>query len=45
MPLLLAGVFIATLAEIFSFRVDDNFTVGILTGAGLTALAYFNIVA
>lgn len=45
MSILLAGVFIATLAEIFSFRVDDNFTVGILTGAGLTALEYIGLVS
>ncbi|MFZ5941142.1 MAG: hypothetical protein ACOYXB_11270 [Bacteroidota bacterium] len=40
---LIAGALMATLAELFSFDLDDNFTVGILCGGGLTALHYFHL--
>lgn len=40
---LVIGAACATLAELFSFGMDDNFTVGILTGVCLTALQYFQV--
>jgi len=40
---LMIGALCATLAELFSFSMDDNFTVGILTGGCLAALQYFNV--
>ncbi|MBN1388072.1 MAG: hypothetical protein JW965_06460 [Bacteroidales bacterium] len=40
---LLIGALCATLAELFSFSMDDNFTVGILTGGCLAALQYFQV--
>jgi dolichol kinase len=40
---LVIGAFCATLAELFSFSMDDNFTVGILTGGCLAALQYFQV--
>ena len=40
---LLAGALFATLFELFSFNLDDNFTVGILTGGCLMALHYFQL--
>ncbi len=40
---LLIGALCATLAELFSFGMDDNFTVGILTGGCLIALEYFQV--
>jgi dolichol kinase len=42
-PLLIGAVF-ATLAELFSINLDDNFTVGILTGGCLDALIYFQVI-
>ena len=41
---LLIGAICATLAELFSCDLDDNFTVGILTGGCLEALKYFNVI-
>jgi dolichol kinase len=41
---LLIGAVFATLAELFSFNLDDNFTVGILTGGCLEALIYFQVI-
>jgi glycerol-3-phosphate acyltransferase PlsY len=38
---LLAGAVFATAVEVFSMDLDDNFTVGILTGGFLFALRYF----
>ena len=38
------GTLAATLTELFSHHVDDNFTVGLLTGACLQALNYFRII-
>lgn len=40
---LVIGAFCATLAELFSFSMDDNFTVGIITGGCLAALQYFQV--
>ena len=40
---LMIGALCATLAELFSFSMDDNFTVGILTGGCLAALQYFQV--
>ena len=40
---LMIGALCATLAELFSFGMDDNFTVGILTGGCLAALQYFQV--
>jgi len=41
---LLIGAVVAALAELFSFNLDDNFTVGILTGSCLEALLYFQFI-
>lgn len=41
---LVIGAFCATLAELFSFGMDDNFTVGILTGGCLATLQYFQVI-
>jgi len=41
---LLIGALCATLAELFTFYVDDNFTIGILTGVTLQALQYFQVI-
>jgi dolichol kinase len=41
---LLIGAFVATLVELFSFYLDDNFTVQILTGGCLEALIYFEVI-
>jgi len=41
---MLIGAVVADLAELFSFNLDDNFTVGILTGACLEALVYFQVI-
>jgi dolichol kinase len=41
---LIVGALCATLSELFSFRVDDNFTVSILSGSCLIALQYFNVI-
>jgi glycerol-3-phosphate acyltransferase PlsY len=38
------GAFAATLTELFSHHVDDNFTVGLITGGCLQALKYFLII-
>jgi acyl phosphate:glycerol-3-phosphate acyltransferase len=43
-PYLLIGALCATLSELFSNKMDDNFTVGILTGACLVALQYFGVI-
>ncbi len=40
----LAGSVFATRAELFSFNMDNNFTVGILTGGCLAALKYFSVI-
>lgn len=40
---LLLGSLCATVVELFSFRVDDNFTVGVITGGCLQALVYFQV--
>lgn len=40
---LIIGAFCATIVELFSHHVDDNFTVGIITGGCLQALIYFKI--
>jgi glycerol-3-phosphate acyltransferase PlsY len=40
---LMAGALFATVFELFSFTLDDNFTVGILTGGCLAALNYFQV--
>lgn len=40
---LMAGAVCATLAELFSFHVDDNFTVGIITGGCLMAFQFFQV--
>jgi glycerol-3-phosphate acyltransferase PlsY len=37
------GALAATLTELFSHHVDDNFTVGLITGGCLQALKYFQI--
>jgi glycerol-3-phosphate acyltransferase PlsY len=42
--LLFVGAVCATLSELFSFSLDDNFTVSILTGACLVALQYFQVI-
>jgi glycerol-3-phosphate acyltransferase PlsY len=41
---LLVGAVFATLSELLSFSLDDNFTVGILTGGCLEALMYFQVI-
>ena len=41
---LLIGAVCATLSELFSFSLDDNFTVSILTGTCLYALQYFQVI-
>jgi len=41
---LVIGALCATLSELFSFSMDDNFTVGILTGGCLAALQYFQVI-
>lgn len=41
--LLLTGALVAALTELFSFSLDDNFTVGLVTGGFLEALNYFGI--
>jgi glycerol-3-phosphate acyltransferase PlsY len=38
------GAVFATLVELFSFYLDDNFTVQILTGGCLEALIFFNLI-
>jgi dolichol kinase len=43
LPFLVTGAAIATIVELFSYHVDDNFTVGILTGGALVALEYFSV--
>lgn len=40
---LITGAFCATVVELFSHHVDDNFTVGIITGGCLQALIYFKV--
>jgi dolichol kinase len=40
---LIIGAFCATVVELFSHHVDDNFTVGIITGGCLQALIYFKV--
>jgi len=40
---LMIGALCATMAELFSFSMDDNFTVGIITGGCLAALQYFQV--
>lgn len=44
LPMLIFGALCATLAELFSFSIDDNFTVSIITGACLLALQYFRVI-
>ena len=41
---LMVGALCATLTELFSFSLDDNFTVSILTGTCLVALQYFQVI-
>jgi dolichol kinase len=41
---LMIGAVCATLSELFSFSLDDNFTVTILTGTCLVALQYFQVI-
>ncbi|MFO7933596.1 MAG: hypothetical protein R6U78_05900 [Bacteroidales bacterium] len=41
---LFIGALVATVAELFTFYVDDNFTIGILTGVTLQALHYFQVI-
>ncbi len=41
---LVIGAVFATLVELFSFYLDDNFTVQILTGGCLEALIYFEVI-
>ena len=41
---LLAGALVATVTELFTHHVDDNFTIGILTGGTLYALHYFQVI-
>jgi len=41
---LVIGAACATLAELFSYSLDDNFTVSILTGTCLYALQYFQVI-
>ncbi len=41
---LVIGALSATLSELFSFSMDDNFTIGILTGGCLAALQYFQVI-
>jgi len=41
---LLIGALVATITELFTYHVDDNFTVGILTGGALHALHYFQVI-
>ncbi len=41
---LLAGALFATLTELLSFNLDDNFTVGILTAVWLEALICFQVI-
>jgi len=41
---LIIGAFVATVVELFSYHMDDNFTVGILTGGCLMALKYFQVI-
>lgn len=38
---LIVGSFTATLTELFSWKIDDNFSVGIITGCVLICLKYF----
>jgi dolichol kinase len=38
---LIAGSVVATLTELFSSKIDDNFSVGIITGCVLICLKYF----
>jgi len=38
---LIVGSIIATLTELFSWKIDDNFSVGIITGCVLICLKYF----
>jgi glycerol-3-phosphate acyltransferase PlsY len=40
---LMIGALCATVTELFSHRIDDNFTVGIITGVCLQALSYFQV--
>jgi glycerol-3-phosphate acyltransferase PlsY len=41
---LFIGAACATVIELFSFHMDDNFTVGIVTGGCLQALHYFHVI-
>ena len=38
---LIVGSIVATLTELFSWKIDDNFSVGIITGCVLICLKYF----
>lgn len=38
---LIAGSIVATLTELFSWKIDDNFSVGIITGCVLICLKFF----
>jgi dolichol kinase len=38
---LIAGSLVATLTELFSWKIDDNFSVGIITGSVLVSMKYF----
>jgi glycerol-3-phosphate acyltransferase PlsY len=40
---LVIGAVCATFAELFSHHIDDNFTVGIITGGCLQAMIYFQV--
>jgi dolichol kinase len=39
---LITGSLVATFTELFSWRLDDNFSVGIITGSVLLCLKYFS---
>jgi dolichol kinase len=41
---LIIGACVASVVELFSYHMDDNFTVGILTGGCLMALKYFQVI-
>lgn len=43
-PYLVIGALFATFTELFSYHMDDNFTVGILTGGCLQALEFFQVI-
>lgn len=41
LAVIFTGVVVAPLAELFSGRINDNFTVGIISGATMTAVKFF----